>query len=727
MERVHYKILLVLFLLYGFALTPLGLYKKPVEQVHSGYYSVGKFDPGDDAGYYAYLRSGFIDGDFDFFDEKRYWHFDEVTETGYVANYWPMGAALFWSPFFLAGHGLASFYNAMDYPVPLDGHSFPYQALTFLGSSIEGFAALFLCYALTRRLYSARAALAASAFAFMATCLPYFVFVRNRMSHSTDVLASLIFLYFYLKYRESKSKPWSFFVLWGAIGGLLILVRYINVFYLIIPLWLIVETALDKEAFRKKKLIVFGKFFAGGIALVVVFSPQLAAWNSLHGVLSSLNPHTVVVKFSLFSVLDSYKDFLFGGNQGLFFFEPIWALGLVGLVFIFIRDRSFAGPCLAASFLFTVAPVVVGHDGSFGQRYLLPALPLLAIGLAELFERAHRFQGIVWIAGAAASAWIFILIAHYKTIFEHNIPDYISQTFKNIPSLFESGEFFRPTTLPHYLSTGNYALDDYRDVFFLLIIPTLQILIPIVLTFAFFRLREGISFFKKAKGYIVPTATVTLLAISTAATIFIELSHPPLPAEIKSERHRISAASNFLKTFPNTKKMYTELKKSEKFSGNEDAHLALRGDAFFIRKEFEPARKFYALAVANNPRSYAALQLERADFLAGKIDLDLVSLLNQLKSGKSSDEINRLLGIYYLDSLKQPVEAMKYFKSSLETNPEQAHKKGIEAALSQYGKQWWRLTSRGQRMDSLPGLYFHMLNTEINRARLNFIQIDQPF
>ena len=102
MERVHYKVLLALFLLYGFALTPLGLYKKPVEEVHPGYYSAGKFDPGDDAGYYAYLRSGFIDGDFDFFDEKRYWYFDAVTETGYVANYWPMGPALFWSPFFLA-------------------------------------------------------------------------------------------------------------------------------------------------------------------------------------------------------------------------------------------------------------------------------------------------------------------------------------------------------------------------------------------------------------------------------------------------------------------------------------------------------------------------------------------------------------------------------------------------------------------------------------------------
>jgi tetratricopeptide (TPR) repeat protein len=727
MERVHYKILLVLFLLYGFALTPLGLYKKPVEQVHPGYYSVGKIDPGDDAGYYAYLRSGFIDGDFDFFDEKRYWHFDAVTERGYVANYWPMGAALFWSPFFLAGHGLASFYNAMDYPVPLDGHSFTYQALIFLGSSIEGFVALFLCYALTRRLYSARAALAASVFAFTATCLPYFVFVRNRMSHSTDVLAGLIFFYFYLKYRESKSKPWSFFILWGAIGGLLILVRYINVFYLIIPLWLIVETALDKEASLNKKLAVFGKFFAGGMSLAVVFSPQLAAWNSLHGVFSSLNPHTVVVKLSLFSVLGSYKDFLFGGNQGLFFFEPIWALGLVGLIFIFFRDRRFAGPCLAAAFLFTVAPVVVGHDGSFGQRYLLPALPLLVIGLAEIFERARRFQGIVWIAGAAASAWIFILIAHYKTIFEHTVPDYISQTFKNVPSLFESGELFRPTTLPHYLLTGNYALDDYRDFFFLLIFPTLQILIPIVLTFAFFRLREGTTLLKKMKGYIVLTATVALLAITTAATIFIEFRHPPLSVEVKSERHRISAASKFLKKFPNPKEMYTELKKAERFSGKEDANLAMRGDAFFIRKEFEPARNFYALAVANNPLSYAALQLERTDFLTGRIDLDLSSLLNELKSGKYDDKINRLLGIYYLDALKHPVEAMRYFKSSLETNPEQAHKKGMESALSQYEKQWRRLTMRGQRMDSLPGLYFHMLNTEINRARLNFIQIDQPF
>ena len=49
-------------------LTPLGIFNSWVPpNIHTGFYSVSNIDGGDDTGYYAFLRSTFIDSDLDFF------------------------------------------------------------------------------------------------------------------------------------------------------------------------------------------------------------------------------------------------------------------------------------------------------------------------------------------------------------------------------------------------------------------------------------------------------------------------------------------------------------------------------------------------------------------------------------------------------------------------------------------------------------------------------------
>lgn len=98
------RIFFFIFLL----LTPLGVFNSWIPpNLHTGFYSVTTIDEGDDTGYYAFLRSSFIDGDFDFFNERGYAHAEKINPTGYVFNNWQMGQAILFLPFFLAGHGLA--------------------------------------------------------------------------------------------------------------------------------------------------------------------------------------------------------------------------------------------------------------------------------------------------------------------------------------------------------------------------------------------------------------------------------------------------------------------------------------------------------------------------------------------------------------------------------------------------------------------------------------------
>ena len=81
-------------------LTPLGVFNSWVPpNLHTGFYSVTTIDGGDDTGYYAFLRSTFIDGDLDFFNERNYAHSERINPTGYIFNNWQMGQAVLFLPF----------------------------------------------------------------------------------------------------------------------------------------------------------------------------------------------------------------------------------------------------------------------------------------------------------------------------------------------------------------------------------------------------------------------------------------------------------------------------------------------------------------------------------------------------------------------------------------------------------------------------------------------------
>ena len=117
--------------------------------------------------------------------------------------------------------------------------------------------------------------------------------------------------------------------------------------------------------------------------------PQLLYWHHLTGhfvvnaygsnpKLELTHPHLLAVAFSV--------------RKGLFFWTPLVALAVAGLPFL----RSCAPTVLLAT------PVVLAvnfwvvaswsqwwYGGSFGQRALVDSLPLIALGLAALFDWAR--------------------------------------------------------------------------------------------------------------------------------------------------------------------------------------------------------------------------------------------------------------------------------------------------------------------------------------------------
>ena len=104
---------------------------------------------GDGHSYYAYVRSGFIDGDLNLYNEDGTYNlyrqpmtpYNARTSAGYAHSQFSVGPAILWSPFFLIGHvwtGLTG--------LPQDGYVFPYLLSVTLGTAFYGAWGLFLTY-----------------------------------------------------------------------------------------------------------------------------------------------------------------------------------------------------------------------------------------------------------------------------------------------------------------------------------------------------------------------------------------------------------------------------------------------------------------------------------------------------------------------------------------------------------------------------------------------------
>ena len=277
----------------------------------------------------------FFDGDLDFINERNYAHAEKLTPTGYVFNNWQIGQAVLFLPFFLIGHLLALVYDALGYPVAVDGYSAPYLLATAVASGTWLFFGLILVFQLARKFASRRVACVTALSIWLASPLLYFTFIRQRMAHTLEFAVSALLLLAWLRWRKSKNI--SAHAVVGGILGLLCMIRVINVSFgalfvvdFLVLLWVDKSEVLSKR--MKSHLIRFAAFSAG---FFLVMLPQLYCWYQLNGM--PFPPRHM--KFageglSGFSPLDYVKNLanlLWSPKWGLILSMPLALAGFLGL------------------------------------------------------------------------------------------------------------------------------------------------------------------------------------------------------------------------------------------------------------------------------------------------------------------------------------------------------------------------------------------------------------
>jgi hypothetical protein len=386
----------------------------------------------DGAGYYSWLRSWVIQGDCNTEDEMNHFHLVQPADlqfnvwsinfsrlkNGQFANYYPIGSAVLWAPFFLIAHSVVLLANACGSHVSADGYSTPYILLSMLGSAMWAFAGLSLIYHIVANKFGPIHGALATGTVWLSTPLVFYMYANPAMSHANDVFVNSLFVFVWLATRRDRT--WSGWLLLGLATGLAAMVRTQNGLLVVFPcfeLLVFFIASLGQRIWTSLwKTVGRASIFIGGA--LAAFLPQMLVWKTVFGSYLVPNPQQTSLGLGFDFTGRHVLSVLFSTNRGLFLWSPITILAVAGILLLYRSDRRLAALllCNFALQLYVVGSWVIWSGGvSFGPRFFLNSVPAFTIGLAvvlsELGKRIPRSM-VAALCGAFV-LWNFGLMGQY--------------------------------------------------------------------------------------------------------------------------------------------------------------------------------------------------------------------------------------------------------------------------------------------------------------------------
>ncbi|MDX2359478.1 MAG: hypothetical protein QNK23_01640 [Crocinitomicaceae bacterium] len=356
---------------------------------------------GDVLGYYAYLPALFIHDDLKFDDLEEYdshlgrlvWVTEQDDGTVFIK--YTSGMAIMYSPFFLTAHYLA---EPLGYKA--NGFDPPYKvALVWSSFFYMIIGLIFLSKFLLLHFKDSVVAIVLLTIYFGTNAFHYYT---GDMSYSHGYSFALVATFLYAASRWLSHQRIKWAVLAGISAGLFVLIRPVDIFFLLfIPLAGVASFSDLRARFhlfwqRKGQVIIMIASF------VLMIVPQLMYYKYISG---SYLFYSYSEEGFFFSN-PKIHDILFSYRNGWLVYTPVMVLSLFGFLFLW-KKKAKLGAFVFITFLlylYVIASWWCWWYVGFGNRAFVNIYPILSIPLAYFIQ--HFLEQQWWKRGLVQLAII---------------------------------------------------------------------------------------------------------------------------------------------------------------------------------------------------------------------------------------------------------------------------------------------------------------------------------
>ncbi len=319
--------------------------------------------------------------------------------TGHKINKYPIGQAIMFTPFFLAGHT----YAKATGQYPADGYSRPYQVAIWLGGLLVSILGLILLRLLLKAYFNDNLVGWTLLALGIGSHWMEYAAITNGMTHTW--LFTLLCVLIISTIRFYQKQDWISITGIGVSVGLAVLTRPTEIVWVMIPLLWGITSLKDRFTFIRQQ---WQACLAPALIAVIIICIQPMYWKYVSG--------------SWFQYSYGEQSFqwlhpniwrgLMGVNVGWFMYTPIMLIAMAGWYRLYKSLPSLFWPTFVTAILAIYITLSWPHwetGGGLGQRNLIQAYPLFAFPLIAILSwfNKDRLRSMCW--------WLILALNMYYT------------------------------------------------------------------------------------------------------------------------------------------------------------------------------------------------------------------------------------------------------------------------------------------------------------------------
>jgi hypothetical protein len=388
----------------------------------------GRVVVGDALHHYVQLRSAVFDRDLHFRNEyvRMYrLHGDEPgtewvyegTVTGYVRNLMPVGPAIVWAPAFLLVTGVAWVGQFVGWSYPLDGYGRLFQAAAAVSGIAAAACGIWFSFLASAELFERRLAAWSAVVLWLSSSAVYYSAISPAYSHAASLLANGLFWFVFVRTRGQVSIRRYAWV--GALVGVAALMRWQDAILLAVPA-INLAWAVRRGLRPGRALALAWVMLASAL---LTFTPQMVVWQTLYGQPFAIPQGESFMRWGE----PALAAVLLSDWHGLFTWTPIAALAVMGLPFLWRRDRlvfAASATFVLLSWYVNAAAADWWAGEAFGARRFISCVPVFVLGLSALLDRWSLSARTLRLCGSVVIVHTFLLLLQYQ-LFMHGLRDLV--------------------------------------------------------------------------------------------------------------------------------------------------------------------------------------------------------------------------------------------------------------------------------------------------------------